>query len=187
MRGSAAAPLTVVTLLEMQRPPERYPHMPMGSHQLALLRCREMPLHFYRYIYDRVGRDWYWTAVLLLDDEQLAKRLADPAREVHVLYMDGAPAGFFELHRLDRKECRLLLFGLMPHAIGKGLSRWFLGCAIRAAWDGGAKLVSVETCTLDHPAALPLYQKMGFVPVRRSETHAVPVSDEKRAEVLLRR
>jgi len=183
----SAGPLTTVTLLEMHRPPERYPPIPMGPHQLALLRCRDMPLHFYRYIYDRVGRDWHWTAALFLDDEQLARRLKAPDREFHVLYMDGAPAGFFELHRFDRKECRLLLFGLMPHAIGKGLSRWFLGCAIRAAWEGSPKVVSVETCTLDHPAALPLYQKMGFVPVRRSETYGMPISDEKRAEVLLHR
>lgn len=187
MASSADGPLTTVTLLEMSAPPARYPPMPLGPHQLALLRCRNIPLHFYRYIYDRVGRDWYWTAVLFMDDDQLARRLSEPNREIHVLYMDGAPAGFFELLRLDRGECRLLLFGLMPHAIGKGLSRWFLGSAIRAAWEGGAKLVSVETCTLDHPAALPLYQKMGFVPVRRSETRAMPISDEQRAAVLLRR
>jgi len=175
-----------VTHLQMHRPPERYPHAPLGF-QLALLKCREIPLHFYRYIYDRVGRNWHWTAALRLDDEDLRERLADRAREVHVLYIHGAPAGFFELLRMDDgQECRLMLFGLMSHAIGKGLSRWFLGCAIRRAWELGPKFVSVETCTLDHPAALPLYQKMGFVPVSRREVLEVPLSDEERARILFR-
>jgi hypothetical protein len=74
----------------------------------------------------------------------------------------------------------------LPHAIGLGLSRWFLGCAIRTAWEVKPDVVSIETCTLDHPAALPLYQKMGFMPVRRTEAIATAISPEQRAEALLR-
>jgi len=183
--GTGSGPTVTVTYLQMSRPAERYPHAPMG-HQLALFCCRDMPLHFYRYLYDRVGRDWHWTAALMLDDEQLSRRLKSSSREIHVLYRDGAPAGFFELHHMDRSETRLVHFGLFPHAIGLGLSRWFLGCAIRSAWEAKPEVVSIETCTLDHPAALPLYQKMGFMPVRRTEAVATPISPQQRAQVLLR-
>ena len=184
MSAASGLPVTV-TYLQMHRPADRYPHAPMG-HQLALFRCRDIPLHFYRYLYDRVGRDWHWTAALLLDDEQLAKRLNNADREIHALYLNGAPAGFFELHHMVNEECRLVHFGLMRHAIGLGLSRWFLGCAIQSAWEANPRVVSVETCTLDHPAALPLYQKMGFTPVRRAEASAIPITAEQRAEALLR-
>lgn len=174
-----------VTHLQMAQPPQRYPAAPAGP-QLALFRCRAMPLHFYRYLYDRVGRDWHWTAALTLSDAELSERLSNARTDVRVLYMDGSPAGFFELRRLSGEECRLVHFGLMPHAIGRGLGRWFLGEAIRAAWEEGSHTVTVETCTLDHPAALQLYQKMGFSPVWRKDETVLDMSSEARMAVLLR-
>jgi hypothetical protein len=47
------------------------------------------------------------------------------------------------------------------------LGPFLLNCAIDAAWSGGAKKLTVNTCTLDHPKALGLYQRAGFVPVRQ--------------------
>lgn len=176
----------VVTHLRMDHPPKVYPPAPVVQ-QLALLKCRAMPLHFYRYLYDRVGRPWHWTAALTLSDAQLAERLASERTDIEVLNMDGCPAGFFELRLMAEGECRLVHFGLMEHAIGRGLSRWFLGAAIRAAWAHGSRLLSVETCTLDHPAALPLYQKMGFNPVWRRDETVVELTPEARGRVLLRR
>ncbi|WP_309084406.1 GNAT family N-acetyltransferase [Chelativorans sp.] len=175
----------IVTHLQMESPPLHYPPTPAGS-QLALLRCRSIPLHFYRYLYDRVGREWHWTAALSLSDADLAERLSSPRTDLRVLYLDGAPAGFFELRLILGGECRLVHFGLMAHAIGRGLGRWFLGTAIRAAWEHNPRLVSVETCTLDHPAALPLYQKLGFTPVWRKEETVQELPFDARAEILLR-
>lgn len=174
-----------VTHLEMTLPPAHYPPAPVGR-QLALLRCREMPVHFYRYLYDRVGREWSWMAALTLSDVELAQRLASPRTDICVLNVEGCPAGFFELRLMTGEEWRLVHFGLMKHVIGTGLGRWFLGSAIRTAWSHQPRLVSVETCTLDHPAALALYQKMGFVPVWRREEVVSTLSPEARAEVLLR-
>ena len=175
----------VVTHLRMDAPPPGHPLFPSGM-PLALLRCRSIPLHFYRYLYDRVGRDWHWTAALTLSDANLKQRLDSPKTDIRVLYMDGAPAGFFELRLLSEEECRLVHFGLMPHAVGRGLGRWFLGTAIQAAWEHQPRIVSVETCTLDHPAALPLYQKLGFSPVWRKEETVRELSSDARADVLLR-
>ena len=41
-----------------------------------------------------------------------------------------------------------------------------LRAAIDAAWGMGARGVTVNTCTADHPRALPSYLRAGFRPVR---------------------
>ena len=174
----------VVTRLKMEGEPSHYPHAPLGQ-SLALMRAENIQPHFYRYLYDRVGRDWHWTAALRLEDSELEKRLQDPANEVQVLYLDGAPAGFFEL-REEGDACRLVHFGLMTHAMGRGLASWFLGCAIRAAWSRSKSQITVETCTLDHPAALPLFQRAGFTPVERREEELVPLTADERKNIVCR-
>ena len=46
------------------------------------------------------------------------------------------------------------------------------------AWDRpGTRRVTVNTNTLDHPRALPLYQKAGFAPVRRETRRRVLTRD----------
>ena len=82
-----------VTFLEMDAPPAITPALPY-NRQIALLKTKEMPLHFYRYLNDRVGRKWHWVNVLRLDDEELAAGIHREDREISVLYLDGAPAGF---------------------------------------------------------------------------------------------
>jgi hypothetical protein len=46
--------------------------------------------------------------------------------------------------------------------------------------------VTVQTCTLDHPAALPLYQKLGFSPVGQSRELVRPMSFDERAASVMR-
>jgi len=66
---------------------------------------------------------------------------------------------------------------LALESLGLGLGRWFLAQAIETAWSFNPLRATVRTCTLDHPAALPLYQKMGFVPVGQSETFIHPLTE----------
>ena len=66
--------------------------------------------------------------------------------------------------------CDLAFFGLVPQAVGRGLSSWLLASAIHMGWDrAGVTRLTLNTCTLDHPRALALYQRAGFVPVRRED------------------
>ena len=174
-----------VTFLEMQSPPANYSHPPI-NRQIALLKTRAMPLHFYRYLTDRVGRKWHWVNVLRLSDEELADSIRSPDRDIRVLYLDGAPAGFFDLKRHHAEEVELAYFGMMEHATGQGLGRWFLGAAIEAAWSYRPLRISVQTCTLDHPAALPLYQKLGFSPVGQKVEAVLPMSFGERAQSVMR-
>jgi GNAT superfamily N-acetyltransferase len=177
-------PVTV-TFLEMSRPPSHYPPLPY-NRQIALLRARNIPLHYYRYLIDRVGRKWHWVNALRLSDEELAAGLAKSDRDIRILYLDGVPAGFFDLKVHLPDEVELAYFGMIEHAIGQGLGKWFLGTAIEAAWAYKPSKVSVQTCTLDHPAALPLYQKLGFSPVGQTHETVRTMTLEERSSIVMR-
>jgi GNAT superfamily N-acetyltransferase len=180
------APIEVtVTFLEMAAPPAYSPPLPMGR-QIALLKTRDIPLHFYRYLQDRIGRKWQWVNVLRLSDEELSAKIHAPGRDIRVLYLDGAPAGFFDLKPETRGPLEIAYFGMMEQAMGLGLGRWFLGAAIEAAWSHHPSVVTVQTCTLDHPAALPLYQKLGFSPVGQAREMVVPLDFGERSASVMR-
>jgi GNAT superfamily N-acetyltransferase len=51
----------------------------------------------------------------------------------------------------------------MQEFIGQGLGKYFLQWAIDKAWSYQPTRLWLHTDTLDHPAALPNYQKAGFV------------------------
>lgn len=183
---TAPEPISVtVTFLEMDRQPAFYPPLPY-NRQIALLRTRAIPLHFYRYLIDRVGRKWNWVNALRLDDNELAASIHAPGRDIRVLYLDGAPAGFFDIKPALPDEAEIAYFGMMDHATGQRLGRWFLGAAIEAAWSVSPRRVTVQTCTLDHPAALPLYQKMGFSPVAQAGETVHPMSFADRSASVMR-
>jgi GNAT superfamily N-acetyltransferase len=92
-------------------------------------------------------------------DEQLRARLARPGLALWVLYLDGAPAGYFELDPHDDGSVEIAYFGLLPEFKGRGLRRHLLTLAAEEAWRAGARRVWLRTCTLD--AALPNYLKRG--------------------------
>ena len=171
-----AVPVAVeVTFLRMDRPPEGpRPPTPPGAQVVLAERCT---VGFYRYLYDGVGRGHVWWLRRTLTDEQLAGILGDPATSVHVLLHQGEPAGFYELDRRNRPIVNLSYFGLFPHAIGRGMGRALLRHAVETAWaDGGTRAMTVNTCTADHPRALPNYIAAGFRPVRAvREVWQVPV------------
>lgn len=160
-----ATPVAVeVTFLRMDRLPDRpAPAFPPGAGVAVAERCT---VGFYRYLYDGVGRRHVWWLRRTLADEQIAAILGDPANSVHVLMHGGEPAGFYELDRRNRPVVNLSYFGLLPHALGRGMGRALLRHAVEAAWEGGTRALTVNTCTADHPRALPNYLAAGFRPVR---------------------
>ena len=155
---------TVVTYLEMTAPPTSPPPPhPSGPH--ALLRATGMTLPFYRYLYNTVGAPHLWWERRVMSDDDLANMVLVDHVDVHVLYVDGVPAGYFELSLDESKNImELAYFGLMPEFVGRGYGGYLLRAAIDEAWSRGIKRLWVHTCDMDHPNALPVYQKMGFVP-----------------------
>ncbi len=150
--------------LEPSVPAGPAPALPAGD---TLVRVAAPSVAFYRYLYGTVGHGYCWWLRRISPDRDIAALLADPAIGLHVLYRGGEPAGFFELDGRDRRDVNIGYFGLMPQAIGSGTGRALLARAIdlaRASSPSGA--VRVNTCTADHPRALPTYLGAGFRPVR---------------------
>ncbi len=132
---------------------------------------------FYRFLYDTVGADYCWWLRRTMPDPELAALLRHPRVGIHVLYAGGEPAGFFELDARSGPDVNLSYFGLMPHAVGTGLGAAFLRHAVDEAWRPTPRAMTVNTCTADHPRALPTYLRMGFRTVRAvREVWNVPVS-----------
>lgn len=157
-----------VTYLEMRQAPTRPPsHPPSLKRKIALMRAEAPTVGFYRYLYNAVGADWSWYERNQLADEALAAIIQDEQVEVYVLYLDGAPAGYAELDRRRPSEVELAYFGLIPDYIGLGVGGYMLDWAIETAWSRPIERLWVHTCTLDHPAALPVYQKAGFTPYKQ--------------------
>jgi GNAT superfamily N-acetyltransferase len=158
----------VVTFLEMkQRPAAIPPPHPKGK--IAILRAEKAPVHFYRYLYSTIGHNYKWVDRVKLSDATLAEILGDSRVELFVLYVDGCPAGMAELDFRIDEIGQLAYFGLLPEFVGRRLGFFFLYHATINAWAKPIGRLLVNTCTLDHPRALPLYQRLGFVPYAREE------------------
>jgi len=162
-------PMTV-TFLEMTKKPSVFPP-PTPKRKVALLRAENPPPHFYRYLYNTVGGPYLWVDRRDIDDAALAAIVHDADVELYVLYVDGCPAGMAELDFRKKSIGQISYFGLMPDFIGKRLGYFFLYHTVSNAWIRPIESLKVNTCTLDHPRALPLYQRMGFVPYSREDRY----------------
>ena len=96
-----------------------------------------------------------------------------PGVALFVLYVDGTPAGYFELERHPAGDVEIVYFGLMEEFLGRGLGKQMLTAAVERAWGMSATRVWLHTSTLDNPAALPNYLGRGFAPFK-TETVTLP-------------
>lgn len=151
--------------------------MPRGhdNGRMMLLKLNKPPVHFYRYLYETVGKAHVWVERRRQTDEILALIVQHEQVDIFVLYCDGAPAGYFELDFRKAPHAELAYFGLIPDVIGRGLGIFLLSTAIETAWSKPIERLWVHTNTLDHPRALPLYQKLGFVPYAQERSSIVPI------------
>jgi GNAT superfamily N-acetyltransferase len=164
MEPVARVGVTVTFLRMDRRPDDDAPLLPAGMRLEQVAACS---VAFYRYLYNTVGADYVWWLRRTVPDGELAALLAEPAVSIHVLYQGGQPAGFFELDARAWPSVNLSYFGLMPHMIGHGAGYAFLRHAVDLSWAQGALAVTVNTCTADHPRALPAYIRAGFRPMRQ--------------------
>lgn len=155
-----------VTFLEMTKKPSALPPPPPKG-KVALLKTDNPPVHFYRYLYDAIGGPYLWVDRKKIDDTALNDIIHDPQVELYVLYIGGCPAGMAELDFRKKDVGKIAYFGLMPDFIGRRLGYYFLYQTVANAWSRPIVTLLVNTCSLDHPRALPLYQRMGFTPYSR--------------------
>jgi GNAT superfamily N-acetyltransferase len=163
----------VVTFLRMDRAPtDPAPKLPPEAEVRLIQNCSVAQ---YRQLYNSVGERHLWWLRRAMTDQQLWAILRDPRVSVYVLYVNGEPAGFYDLDATSWPLVNLSYFGLMPHAIGRGLGYPFLRHAVDGVWQRGARALTVNTCTADHPNALPTYRRAGFRVLREiNEVWNVP-------------
>ena len=155
-----------VTFLRMDHPPLAPPLPLPADASVVRVRGRSVGRSTATSI-DTVGGPHVWWLRRSLPDAALAAVLADPAVAVHVLYRGGEPAGFFELDAAHGAGRQPQLF--RPDAARGGHRA---GGRVPARPPSmrrgarGARAVTVNTCTADHPRALPNYLRAGFRPVR---------------------
>lgn len=168
--GGEEVPVTI-TFLEMERRPEGpAPPLPMGV-PLSLMRAVAPPVRYFFYLYDLVGERYHWTDRHADDPAELEAVLHHEDVSLFSVIWDGWPAGIVMLDWREAGVCDLAYFGIADGLHGRGLGRWLLGAAVRMGWEReGVGRMTVNTCSLDHPRALPMYQRAGFAPVRRVET-----------------
>ncbi|KRB53123.1 acetyltransferase [Rhizobium sp. Root708] len=171
-----------ITHLEMTAAPKTSLPVPVNI-QTAIMRAPSIPLPFYRYLYRQVGARWQWVERLRMTDEELAAVLHDKRNTISVLYVNGAPAGFYEYVTRDDDTIELSHFGLIEHALGLGIGKWFLLQALYAIWSQNPLRVLTTTNSLDHPRALQLYQMFGFSPVSTGTAVVRPLSDKELLEL----
>ncbi len=154
------------TYLEMrsltQLRPARTPGRRASVEQV--MRC---PPAFYRFLYNTIGADYHWTDRASWSDAEIRAHLAQRNIELRVLYVDGAPAGFYELRRDEEDGIEIAYFGLLKEHVGHGLGGYLLTEAVMRAFAQAPARIWLHTCTLDHPAALHNYLERGFQVVRQ--------------------
>ncbi len=153
---------TVVTYLEMtDRPKLR----PVPDSPFRLQRWRDVDPAKYRLLFKRVGARWLWYSRLAMDDQRLSASIG----EVHaVVDRSGIEVGMLELDFGKDGECLIRFLGLVPELAGRGHGKWMFAQTLALTWRKGVDRVHVNTCTLDHPAALPSYLRAGFTAYNRA-------------------
>ena len=126
-----------------------------------------------RFFYVTVGQRSQWIDRLVWSEKDWINWAKRDELQTWVLYVKGAPAGYFELEFQDG-NVEIAFFGLLPQFIGLGIGGHLLTQAVRNAWKMGAKRIWVHTCTLDHPHALANYQARGFKVFRQASSDSLP-------------
>src|SRR5689334_17921988 len=106
-----------------------------------IVQVRNCPASFYRYLYGEVGRLYHWTDRLPWTDDETRAHLERAAITLWVLYVEGAPAGYFELERHPDGAIEIAYFGLLQEFLGRGLGKHLLTEAVSRAWQEGAARV----------------------------------------------
>jgi GNAT superfamily N-acetyltransferase len=168
---SAFPDVLITTYLEMMDAADFRREFTEKPH-LQIIRLERPDVAFYRFLYGEVGRIWRWRDRLIMSDDELRQAISLPEVTIHVLYVQGAPAGYVELRQqVDSTE--IAYFGLRPEYMGMGLGKHLLSYGIQQGWEEGANRLWVHTCNLDGPYALDNYIKRGFS-IYKTEEQPMP-------------
>ena len=133
------------------------------SKGMVVRECAIKQYPFNRCLYQFVGEAWKWTDRLDWTDQQWSDYAENENLRTWVAWLNGAPAGYFELQKQEEGDVEVVLFGLASRFIGQGFGSYLLSQALESAWSWDAvRRVWLHTCTLDHPHALKNYTMQGL-------------------------
>ena len=155
--------------LEMHDPAELRPK-PCPNPEFVVRECVVKQYQYNRFLYDLVGAPWQWVDKHSWRDTDWRLYAESDTLRTFVGYLGGSPGGYYELARYPSGRIQIEYFGLAPAFIGQGFGGYLLSTAVAHAWEWGTAVVSVHTCTLDHPHALQNYLARGFRLVRTTVT-----------------
>lgn len=150
-----------IQYLEQTEPKAQMP-IAVPGRKLAVMRAETPPVGYYRFLFNGVGEPHRWVSRRYISDEELQALIHHEDVYIYPLLMNGSPMGYSEIDAKDKKNVTIRFFGLLPEAQGLGLGRWFFRETTRLAWSFQPSRVLIETCSLDSPRALQLYQREGF-------------------------
>ncbi len=150
-----------VYYLEMTSPQQLRPKR-ATEPELSVIEAKLPVPAFSRFLYTAVGGDWYWIDRLSWTHADWLAWLEQPGLSTRVGYHNGSPVGYYELVTKPDRRVDIAYFGLLPQFIGRGFGGRLLTHAVEIAWQRQPSRVTLNTCTLDHPAALANYQARGF-------------------------
>ena len=149
-----------VWYLQQDEPAQLQPASDPGGLDIREAKVRQWRVN--RFLYELVGGPWQWVDKLPWGEQQWREYAERESLRTWIAHVEGSPAGYFELEKRDDGSVEICYFGLAEPFFGKGLGGFLLTRAIEEAWGWGASRVTVNTCSLDHPAALSNYQARGF-------------------------
>ena len=162
------------------RPPER----PRPDYELR--QAAVASPEFNRFLYTAVGWRWNWNSRLRWSYARWQEYLSTPGLETWAGYVDGTPAGYFELRPGGESSgagveagVEIVYFGLLPAFVGRALGGYLLCDAVTRGRAIGTGRVWLHTCTEDHPHALANYRARGLAPFKvEEETEDIEVDAE---------
>lgn len=116
----------------------------------------------YRDLYHAVGDKWFWVNRKHMDDKTLKSIIHAASTEIYTLSHKGKAVGFVELNVRDFPSVEIVFVGLIDRFIGLGLGRYMLSKTLWSLAARAVRKLRIQTCTLDHVNALPLYEEFGF-------------------------
>ena len=145
---------------------------------ISFLKAISPNTSYFLYLYKEVGRKYEWTDWLRSEKSKLESFLTDDNVILYSLILRGVPKGFFVLDYRLLRVCDLSYFGLFDDVTGKGLGKFMMNRVFEEVIESGdAKTLTVNTNTLDHKSALPLYKKAGFN-IYKTEIHKRSASSQ---------
>ena len=164
---------TIVTHLAIEAPMRAPVSPPLWPDGVSFAHEPDISLADYREIYDRVGRKWHWVNRRHLDDRQLAAIIYHPATEIYMLRRKGEALGFVEMNYKLFPQVEVVFVGLLEGEIGHGFGRMMVDHTLNIIKARAPRRIIIQTCTLDHPSALKLYQSVGFRPYNRKQVEII--------------